>query len=202
MAIATKTKFAKLSMVNRSSITRAIVAGSLVVRPNGKLDTNNPVNKDYIKRCNDKKNQLSPADKSTEKNDQKPIRCTFEEAEQLSKDTEDKALGAVSVSSLNNLRAIEQISQIRMKTKKERQELIERSLVEKAFSKLYMIDVSMWRTLGANLSPEIAAITKIDDNKIIIEIEETIEKEVFVILQHIKRTMNEFLIGIEASQVE
>ncbi len=202
MAIVAKAKFAKLSTVNKSSITRAIAAGSLVIRPDGNLDTDNPVNQDYIRRCNDKKAQPEPTPKASPKNNTTQNNKTVSDLDISTDSLAIDVLKALSKSSIDKLKVIEQINQIRVKTKKDRLELVERKLVEKVFSKLYMVDVNMWRTLGANLSPEIASIAKIDDNEIILKVGEIIEKEVFVILQHVKRTMNDFLVEIEASEID
>jgi membrane-associated HD superfamily phosphohydrolase len=202
MAIVTQAKFAKEADVNRSSINRAISAGSLVVRPDGKLDTDNPVNQDYIRRCNDKKSQKRPTPKEITKDDIEQTGEIDNDLDFSIDSIEDSALENLSRTSLEKIKIAENIKQTRVKTQKERLKLVDRETVQKVFSKLYMVDVNMWRTLGANLSPEIASIAKIDDNEIIIKVGEVIEKEVFVILGHVKRTMNEFLLEIEAEEIE
>ena len=206
-----KSKFSKLAGVSRVAITKACKNGALVVRPDGKLDPENPVNQDYVKRNQSKsrknkqaiaksKEQSKPKQKTTIKSDKEP-QSVSELVNNLDIESVNVILGSLVPSDLNKLKVVEQIRKLQVETQKVRQELVARLLVQKVFAKLYMIDVNEWRTLGANLSPEIAAIAGIDDNEVIIKIGEVIEKEVFVILQHIKRIMDDFLKSIEGDKV-
>ncbi len=199
-----KSKFSKRAKVSRAAITRACQSGALVIRPDGKLDTDNPVNRDYIVR-NQSKNKKSK-DGSSQATEPSPATPEKKESIFLSGDMDfDKLnhnLEALSISSIDKLKVISQTRQIQIKTKKERQELISRELISKVFAKLYMVDVNELRTLGANLAPEIAALAAIDDDEIIIKVGEAIEKEVFAVLQHIKRIVDDFLKTIKAKELE
>lgn len=199
-----RSKFAKHAGVSRAAITMACQAGTLVIRPDDKLDTDNPVNKDYIIRNKNKnkksKNKPSQAAKSPPSEPE--IENFTLPSEDMDFDELSRYLEALSQSSAEKLKTISQIRQLQVKTKKERQELISRKLISKIFAKLYMIDVNEWRTLGANLAPEIAAIAAIDDDETIIKVGEAIEKEVFIVLQHVKRLVNDFLKTIKAKELE
>ncbi len=202
--VITKSRFSKRAGVSRAAITRACQSGALVVRPDGKLDPENPVNRDYIVR--NKNKDRKPKDKSSQDAKSSPAEPEIKNfalpSENMSGDELKHYLEDLSQNSVEKLKTITQIRQLQVKTKKERQELISRKLISKVFAKLYMIDVNELRTLGANLAPEIAAIAAIDDDEIIIKVGEAIEKEVFTVLQHVKRIINDFLKTIEATELE
>ena len=86
--------------------------------------------------------------------------------------------------------------------KKQRMELIDKIFVRKVFSKLYNIDVNEWRTLGANLAPEIAAAAGIDEPAMILRIEKIIEAGVFDILGSVKIVFAKFLKEMKAEQLD
>ncbi len=202
--VITKSKFAKRAGVSRAAITKACQAGALVVRPDGKLDIDNPVNKDYIIRNKNKAKKSK--DKPSQNAESSPPKAETENAILPFRDVNFEDLSChlenLTQSSIIKLKDIAHVRQLQVRTKKERQELISRRLISKVFAKLYMIDVNEWRTLGANLAPEIAAVAAIDDNEIIIKVGEIIEKEVFIVLRHVKRIVNDFLKTIEAKELE
>lgn len=214
MRLLNKKQFAELAGVSRAAVGQACKAGALVIRPDGKLDIDTPVNKSYIEkhqakaRANKSKQSQSKTSSAAKqqpgisKEPQQIIEELLLPPENLGFDGLSRYLEALSRGSADKLKIIEQIRQLQVKTKKERRELISRDLVSKVYAKLYMIDVNEWRALGANLTPEIAACASIDNNEVMIKIEQVIEKEVFVILQHVKRTMNDFLKEIEAKELE
>lgn len=199
-----KSKFSIVAGVSRAAITMAGQAGILVVRPDGKLDTDNPVNKDYIIRNKNKnkKSKNKPSQAANPPSSEPEIKDLTLPSEDMHFDELSTYLEALPQSSAEKLKTISQIRQLQVKTKKDRQELISRKLISKIFAKLYMVDVNEWRTLGAHLAPEIAAIAGIDDDETIIKVGEAIEKEVFIVLQHVKRIVNDFLKTIKAEELE
>ena len=100
------------------------------------------------------------------------------------------------------LKSIEQIKGMQVKREKERQELVSRELTQKLFHKIYIVDTNEWKTIGDKLAPDLAAIAGVDDSDIIIKMNQRIEKEVYKILNHTKRIINDFLKGIEAEEIE
>lgn len=199
-----KSRFSKIAKVSRSAITKACQGGTLVVRPDGRLDIENPVNQDYIVRNRDKERKSKTKSSQAAKSPlpEPEIKNFILPSEDMSPEELNRSLEALSQSSAEKLKTIAQIRQLQIKTKKDRQDLISRKLISKIFAKLYMIDVNEWCTLGANLAPEIAAIAAIDDDETIIKVGEIIEKEVFIVLQHVKRIVNDFLKTIEAKELE
>jgi len=219
MEAITKAEFAERAGVSRAMISKLIKNGQLVVRPDTKLDVKNPVNQDYLRFRKDKQEkeaQEKSSGKKTTKGSRKK-KGTQERKkdlgdvlddlegvnlEDLSDAISSGKLGLLSRSSADRLKVIEQVRAIQLKTDKERNNLIERALVRRVLGQIYTIDVNEFRTLGLNLAPELAAAAGIDDSEIILKIGELIEKEVFKVLQHIKRLINDFLKEIEAETIE
>jgi hypothetical protein len=104
----------------------------------------------------------------------------------------------MSLSTANRLKAIEAVKQAQIKNAKDRGQLISRDLVRQVLAQIFTIDVNEWRTLSANLTPELASVFGIHDAEKLIEAEARIDQEVFAILQHSKRITNDFLKSIEA----
>jgi len=111
-------------------------------------------------------------------------------------------VGALSRATTDKLKTIEQIHALRIKTDKERQELIDRDLVRRLFSKMYLIDTNELKTLADKLPADIAGLAGIDDQKVIMEIGERIEREVYRSLAHIKRLINDLFEEIGAEVIE
>ena len=204
-----KSKFSEHAGVSRVAVTLACKKGALVVRPDGKLETDNPVNKDYVNRHKNRpKKKKTIKQQQVEREPEKPPFQSDIKLTDISSDRFDEflsQLSAINRGEIEALKILEHIKRERIKSDKERNELISRDRVAKFFGKLYQIDVQELRTLGPNLAPEIiAAISDIqDDDGKIIKIEELIEKEVFIILQHIKRVINEHLLReLEAVEIE
>jgi hypothetical protein len=101
--------------------------------------------------------------------------------------------GAVTQANVNALKAMEQIEQIRLKTQKERQQLVERELIKRVFSKIYTIEVNELRIIGDTLAPEIASYFNSDDSEAILKTNQRIESEVYKALNHIKRLIADYL---------
>ncbi|MCK5127564.1 MAG: hypothetical protein KAR42_15010 [candidate division Zixibacteria bacterium] len=203
MKLYTKAEFSRVAGVSTASIAKAIKTGRVKVFGEGRsarVDVMDPVNMMYINGIEDhptaggKKSGAVP-DKPT------PAPPAPTQPEDLIELLDLGNLGTLSKQSADRVKTIAQIQQIRVKTEEMRKELIPRFLVQKIISKLYTIDVNEFRTLGPNLSPEIAALTSIDDSETIIKIEAIVEKEVYNILRHVKRLMNDFLKSVEAEEI-
>lgn len=50
VAMLSRSQFAEAAHVSKPAVTKAVTAGHLVVNPDGKLDTDNPLNADYLSR--------------------------------------------------------------------------------------------------------------------------------------------------------
>lgn len=106
---------------------------------------------------------------------------------------ERASYGAVTETNIKALKVIEQIEQIRLRTQKERQLLVERDLVKRVFSKIYTIEVNELRIIGDTLAPEIASYFNSDDSEAILKTNQRIEKEIYKALNHIKRLISDYL---------
>lgn len=205
MRYETKINFAKRAKVSRQAIYNLLRDGKLVANNSGKLDVNNKTNKDYLSSKNEGK---SPGNKTNKNKSIKESKVKNEQEKETNKTTPKDLdyspddLNTLSHTSVNKLKTIEQIRKIQVDTDEKRQVLIPRKEVQKLFSKLYMVDVNQWRTMGPSLSPEIASIIGTDDNEIMLEISNLIDKEVFIILKQIKRIINDFLKEQKAEEIK
>ena len=205
MRYETKINFAKRAGISRQAVYQLIADGKLVQTSAGKLDVNNPTNKEYLSNKKTTKimgkktheTQAIKADKSKTDN-KKP--STNKDNVSIVEDRED--LNTISHASANKLKTIESIRKIQIANDAARLELVSRESVKKVFSKLYQIDVNQLRTLGPNLSPDIAALIGTDDNEVMLKISDLVDKEIFVILKQIKRLLNDFLKNMKADEIE
>lgn len=214
MAKLSKSAFAKAAGVSRQAVYKAIEAGSLFVRPDGKLDDQNPVNQDFINKARREGNGKKHKDKaktkaSGSKTSGKNIISkanTGTQGESIVDFTQIdfdniESLKGLKRSDVERLKIIQEVRLKELKIKQDRLELIPRIMVAKIFGKLYSIDVNQWRTLGPNLAPEIAAEAGLDDPDVILRIEKIIEGGVFDILGDVKRVFDDFLTEIKAEQL-
>ena len=204
MKLYTKAEFSRVAGVCTASIAKAIKTGRVKVFGEGRsarVDAMDPVNMMYINGI-----EVHPTagrkKSSSVPNKPGPAPLPPSEVEDLTELLDSGNLGVISKQSADRIKTIAQIQQIRVKTEEMRKELIPRVLVQRIISKLYTIDVNEFRTLGPNLAPEIAALAGIDDSETIIKIEAIVEKEVYNILRHVKRLMDDFLKSVEAEEIK
>ena len=211
----TQKDFADYCGVSKQAIGKAIKKHHLVLRQDGKLDTDNPINQDYIRKkgkeiptkstTNASNSKKKPRKKVTKKTPQKqqniPVPQTPEDDENGT--SNDLLKTIVTKNALDVQKTLEQVKHLQVKTSKERGELISRDIVKLAFAKLFKVDTGELRTLGAKLAPDIASIFGISDDAKILEAKEYIEEEVFVVLKHIKRIYADALktIDVDAESV-
>lgn len=203
MKLYTKAEFSRVAGVSTASIAKAIKTGRVKVFGEGRsarVDALDPVNMMYINGIEDhptaggKKRGAVP-DKPT------PPPPAPTQPEDLTELLGSGGKKVLSKQSADRVKTLAQIQQLQVKTEEMRKKLISRDLVKKVLSRLYTIDINEFRTLGPNLAPEIAAIAKIDDSETIIRIEAIVEKEVYNILRHVKRLMDDFLKSVEAERI-
>jgi hypothetical protein len=96
---------------------------------------------------------------------------------------------------IDKLKNLEGLLKIRVERQHKRRELIERSLVQSVFGKLYMIDSNELRVLGARLAPDVAGLLGVDDAEKVLAVEQRIDGEVLKILAHIQRVLHEALLA-------
>ena len=205
MRYETKTNFAKRAGISRQAVYKLLNEGKLTVGSTGKLDVMNKTNLEYL---SSKKGGLIPNSKKPKKQAIKEGKADRKTTNQPTKDNNDGIvelqgdLNTISHASANKLKTIESIRKIQIANDAARLELVSRESVKKVFSKLYQIDINQLRTLGPNLSPDIAALIGTDDNEIMLKISDLVDKEVFVILKQIKRLLNDFLKDIKSEGIK
>lgn len=201
MRYETKINFAKRAGISRQAVYQLIRDGKLVQTTKGKLDVNNPTNKEYL--SNKKHGIKKPETKAIKADKAKPEdKKPSTNQDDQPKDYNPEDLNTISHTSANKLKTIEGIRKIQIANDTARLELVSRDSVKMILSKLYQIDVNQWRTLGPNLSPEIAAIVGTDDNETMLKISDAIDKEAFTILKQVKRILNDFLKDIKSDGIK
>ena len=193
MKLISRAEVARICGVTRPTIGAAVTRGALRMvgeGPTGQIDITDSYNLPYINEHAEKA-ALAASATST------PLAAsTPEPPEDLSD------LNNLSMPSANRLKVIEAIKTSRQKRLESRKELVPRKLVQRTFGKLYTIDTNESMTLGDKLAADIAALCKISDPRIITKITEKYEREMYKVLAHKKRLINDFLDSIDAEQVD
>jgi ribosomal protein S13 len=225
MAWVKSAEFARIAGVSRACITQRCKEGALVRTPAGKLDTESPVNKAFITKQREKgkkskANLVSAKETAAAKKITIPrnsplsnrvIQAEQESEEILIKGIENAEflesilsgeaviddLEHISKTSIDRLKTIEQIKDLRIKTELSRNKLIPRELVSRVFSKLYAIDINEFKTLGPAISQDIIPLVGIVEENQIMAIGEMVDKHLRKVLQHIKRIIDDFLKTLE-----
>lgn len=206
MPLISQAAFATKAGVSRQAITKAITVGTVRKRGNGKIDTTDSVNLEYVRKKQkerDKDQKKDNPERLTESVDKPDFHSLMDSGEydHLFSGGQPEKIDNLTKANAEKLKIIEQIKQIQLKLAKERKELIPKELVQKVFGKIYAIDVNEFQTLPANIIADIASIVGIDDDEKITQLTEVIDKKVFRTLQHIKTTINKFLKEIDAEQI-
>ena len=222
MPLLNGSQFAKLIGVSRQAISKLLSQDKLK-KSGTKFDTENPVNRAYIEY---RKKVVPPSGKTFESkkkpavkkgaalNKKKPNKNNKLNTQKKAfapagkkKDIEAEIdlsliseIGSLPRGDLERYKLISAIDTQNVKTSEIRKDLISRSLVERVFAKLYSIDSNQYKNLGMNLAPAIAAETGTDSPEITIKINELIDKELYAILSHKKRIVNDFLEEIGAEK--
>lgn len=189
--------FAKLAGVSRQAITQAVKEGRLESCKLG-IDPEHPTNRHYLatSRANAHRN-TDRGSQQKRKSAPKSVRGKKVDITALTGGligTElDDYLSALSKPSTDRLKVVEQIKALRLKTDERRLTHVPRETVRRVFSRIYMVDTNEFRTLPDKLASEVASICGIDDDEKVFEIKEIIELNVFKVLNHVKRLINDFL---------
>lgn len=102
---------------------------------------------------------------------------------------------------LDKIKTLEMALKTRVDRQNKRGELIDRALVRTLFGKLYQIDSNNWRTLGANLAPEIAGALGVEDPALVLQVEQMIDDRVLRTLGFVKRTVQDTLVAWKAGEL-
>ncbi len=207
MAFLNKSAFAKSAGVSRQNIYKMCELGHLTMRPDGKLDTEDRTNKNYLSK-KDRPDGIKDSDKKTVKPKQKPKKKSTKPKIQEEKIIDNNNISDIDDFPGNNdddsedqydkyklqCRKIDaDIKRVNVITKEKEQGLIDRDFVSHVFRKLHAIDSRELLQLPAKTAPDITAILGVDDPTIQIQIEQLLEKEIYQLIDRCKKELNTFL---------
>lgn len=99
-----------------------------------------------------------------------------------------------SKAQVDKLRSMESMLKIRVEREHKRRELIERTLVQTVFAKLYQVDSAELGIIGSRLAASIAGIFESDDAELILKVELMIDIDTMKVRKHVKRILHDFLV--------
>lgn len=111
-------------------------------------------------------------------------------------------LSKLSNAAVQKIQRIEAAYKTRVEHQAKRGKLIDRTLVQTVLGRMYQIDSDQIKPLGAKLAPAIGGMCGVEDTATLLLIEKHVDEETHRILSHIKRLMDDFLIGVGAQPVE
>lgn len=210
MAFLTKSAFAKLANVSRQRIYKMCEIGHLTVRPDGKLDTVDQTNENYLEKT-DRRDGRKERDKEKEKPKQKSKKKSTKPKKQEEKIIDNNRISNLSDffsnqidlnGSLSDIKKIDldkmktavTIEKDQIKRDKDRGQLIDRDLIKEFFGKLYSIDVNEFLQLSAALSSRICeGIFKTDDPEKLMEVSKLIDSELYKTQSHIQKKVDDLI---------
>lgn len=201
MAFLTKSAFGKLAGVSRQRISKMCQLGHLTVRPDGKLDTEDRTNKNYLSKQErpdglksadqkqkkvQKKREIPPNNTNPKDNQEIPI-----EAAETILDGIPDDLQTMSKYDLDRMKAAVTILKERLKHDKEREELLDSSIVKKTFHALYQIDTEEFLQSSAAIAPRLCQdVFGTNEPEKMTKVSEILDTEFYKIQNHIRITLN------------
>lgn len=111
-------------------------------------------------------------------------------------------VSALSNADVQKVQRLESAEKIRVERMAKRGQLIDRAVIATVFAKLWQIDSNQLKTLGAKLAPKIAGKFGIEDAGSILGIERVMDEEIARILSHIKRLLDDALVGMGEGAID
>lgn len=194
MQIFRKSDFAKMAGVSPPAISKAIRTGH-VIETDGKIDITIRKNAIYLSLSQNKRTHGELNDSGEVKPDKKPPRKRIKRAPrqqnnvQIIQDEPQDWLNPneMTKEEADVRRVNAMTANLRLKYAKDLKILILRETVNGVFQNIYSVAVNYFLTLSDRLSPIIASMCKVSDQKIVIEIKDLIEEEVNRALDELKR---------------
>lgn len=145
----------------------------------------------------------APRNKYVIEGDDEPVvyPCDVLDTELLLDALHNLDFSQISAQAVQKVARIETALKTRADREAKRGLLIERVLVSTVFARLYQVDTNELRTIGAKVAPDVAAELGVEDPETILKIEKRIDDEVLKVLSHIKRLMDDFLVGVGGEPV-
>ncbi len=209
MAFITKAAFAKEAGVNRTLIYRMVAEQKLTVRPDGKLDTEDQTNKNYLnKKERPDGAKTSDIKKATKKNTVKPItnKPKTEEdniPDDLGDNGQVKIYEGMDISTLSKYDLERYHKMVSIKEKEIKNRIaeniaIDRNLVVRFVNSLYQIDVNNFLQLSRTVSVTIASeIFKTNDPEKVTAVEKVVTEATYKTQEYIQREVTDFLNEID-----
>lgn len=189
--------FVVIAGVNRQNIYKAGKRGTINIKK-GLIDLTDSKTINYIQAQQIKKKAIAEAEASTVEAQEEAVKYLPEEV----KSTALKNKVPSEKSKLEQARISKQNRELDLKYAKERNELLSRESVAQVFSKLYSIQTSKLHGFSHTVTPDLAVIFESTDNEKMIQTTELINNAMFVVLEEIKKAMNNYLESVKAEEVE
>lgn len=203
--------------ITRARVNQYVQRG-ILYRVNSKIPTDHPGNKEWLlDRDGYEKNELQAPGRAPGTSPKKPPANKYalpgEESaagndglDTVDWDTVLDAIAQMDLSKLSNaavqkIQRIESAYKTRVEHQAKRGKLIDRTLVATVLGRMYQIDSDQIKPLGAKLAPAIGGMCGVEDTATLLQIEKHVDEETHRILSHIKRLMDDFLIGVGAEPV-
>lgn len=223
MAFLTKSAFAKHAGVSRQRISVMCKEGHLTVRPDGKLDTEDRTNKNYLEKTEraygykytDKKGDAKqnknkknlPVEKNKSNNSEKSI---MEKNREVPEESDENILEGIpddlklmTKHDLDRMKAAMKVMQDKLKHQKERGDLIDRMLIRKAFNELYQVDSEQFLQSSSVIAPRICQdIFETNDPEKLTKVSEMLDSDFYKIQNHIRRVFDKHLSIMEVEPIQ
>lgn len=224
----TKAEFAKRCNVSRNAVYKAVSTGRVVCTVGGKINIQNPVNIDYLKRKtedgyeeaqNAKINNLMgaeimpvvQADLNADNNNpvvkkkppkKKPKSKPPAEPEPPAvPNAGSTELMYTSRAELERLKLVSAIEKTNLETEIKRGRYVDKTSIQTLFAKIYEIHMNEFLTVKDKLNPDLSAIFGVADAAIKTESAEKIDETLWKVLDRIKFEINKYLNEIKVEPV-
>lgn len=213
MAFLNKSQFSKHAGVSRQRISKMCSLGHLLVRPDGKLDTEDRTNKNYLTKQErpdgykssdiDKKQPVrkKAANKTVKSNAENNREIPIENPEEVLAGIPDD-LKNMTKHDLDRMKAAVTIIKDRLKHDKEREFVIDRTLIQRAFHDLYQIDTEEFLQASSFIAPRICQnVFGTNDPIVLTKVSEILDTDFYKIQNHIRRTFDKHLADMNLDPV-
>lgn len=192
-----KAEFARLAGVSRAAVTQAVRTGYIIAE-DGLVDITHPKNASYLASNRSKRPKLTePEDTEVveEETNFEPPELDAELEPPKKKRRKRKPRGydpatdtEILTKEAADIRRINaQTANLKLKYAERLKDLVLRKDVDRVFQNIYSVAINYFLVLGDRLSPVLASLCGISDQKIVIEMKDRIDKEVSRALDELKR---------------
>lgn len=191
-------ELAAFTGVSRQRVNALCKSGRLS-RVNGKLDSEDPVNRAWIELQKGSPQAHKPIGQSKHREyipatgAEETHELDGEDVHDLLKNLSAEGLSRLKKADIDKLKSLETMLKTQVDRQLKRRELIDRSLVAAVFGELYTVDSNELKTLGPKVAADVAGLCDCDDPEKILLVEQRIDGEIVKVLAHIKQIMDSAL---------